>query len=318
MHVFLAGATGVLGRRIVSQLVARGHAVTGIARGAEKAGMLRGLGATAVEADLFDVEAVARVASGAEAVIHAATAIPVSGMRSARAWDANDRIRRDGTRALAAAAGRVGARVYLQQSVVWIRRGDDGRPYDESSPPAPSPLLQSAVDGEAIARRAGEERDFAVGVLRCGSFYAADAAHSRWMARELARRRLPIVGSGSTIFAPIHADDAAAAFVAGVEAGRAGTWHVVDDAPLPIGEFLRTFAAAVGAPPPRRVPAWLARLVAGRAAVDAATTSMRTTNRRAREELGWTPRFPTASDGLAEVVGRWRAEGFLPAEANPR
>ena len=311
MKIFVAGATGVLGRRLVRQFTERGHSVAGLVRSDEGAERVRRAGGVPVRADLFDAEALARAAEGAEVVIHAATSIPISPRGAKKAWAMNDRIRREGTRALTAAAAKVGARVYLQQSVVWVMRPPHDAPYTEATTPDPAPVLLSAVEGEAIAREAGERHGFAVGVLRCGMFYAADTGHTRMMAQELMKGRLPIIGRGENIAAPLHVDDAASAFVAAAEAGRAGIWHVIDMEPLPMGRLIRAFAEMLGAPPPRRVPVWLARLLAGKAAVDTMTASMRTTNAAFVRDVGWKPRYPTYREGLAEVIRSWREEGFL-------
>ena len=304
MHVFIAGATGVLGRGLTAELVRRGHRVTGLARGAEKAAVVSSLGGRAVEADLFDADALARAMEGADVVVHAATAIPTGlGARKPAAWVMNDRIRTAGTRALAEAAGRVGARRYLQQSVAWVvETAPDGPPFDESTPPRPPVLLRTAVEVEEIARGAGARHGFAVGVLRGGSFFGAETAHTRMMAEMLRARRFPVLGRGDSLVAPVHVDDAAAAFADAAESGLAGTWHVVDDEPVRSVELLRHFARLLGAPPPRHLPLWLARLLLGRAPVAALTTSMNTSNAKIRRELGWTPRHPTYREGLAQVV----------------
>jgi 2-alkyl-3-oxoalkanoate reductase len=315
MKVFIAGATGVLGRRMVAELARHGHEVVGMARGAEKAALVRSLGGEPAEVSLFDADALARAAEGAQVVVHAATAIP-TGMdaRSPRAWAVNDRIRREGTRALTRAAGLVGARRYIQQSVAWVVRTAPGGPfYDERTPADPSALLRSAVEGEEIAREAGDRHGFETAVLRGGGFYGADTAHSRVMAQLLLRRRLPVFGRGDYLLAPVHADDVASAFVVAAEAPSArGIWHVVDDEPVPAAEFFRRFAAAVGAPAPRRIPLWLAKLLLGRDPVEALTVSMNTSNAKIRRELGWAPRYPTSREGLAQMAAAWREEGFLP------
>lgn len=314
MRIFIAGATGVLGRRLVRGLSGRGHEVVGLARTEEKAAVVRDLGGRPARADLFDAEALTRVADGAEVVIHAATAIPTgANARSRKAWDANDRIRREGTRALASAADRVGARRYVQQSVAWVVRARPEDPfYDEDTPPDPPRLLRSAVEGEEIALEAGARGGFEVAVLRGGSFYGPDAAHSRNIAGLLLRRRMPILGKGDFRVALVHVDDAARAFALVATAPEAaGIWHVVDDEPVTFAAMLRTLAGLLGAPPPRRVPLWLARLVLGRDAVESLTTSMNTTNTKLTAALGWSPRFPTYREGLADAVRSWRREGFL-------
>ncbi|HEX2203631.1 MAG TPA: NAD-dependent epimerase/dehydratase family protein, partial [Longimicrobium sp.] len=315
MKIFIAGATGVLGRRMVAELAGRGHEVVGMARGEEKAALVRSLGGVPAQVSLFDADALARAADGAEVVVHAATAIP-TGMeaRSPKAWEANDRIRRDGTRALTEAAARVGARRYLQQSVAWVVRTAPGGPfYDESTPPDPPAPLVSAIDGERIALEAGAKHGFEAAVLRGGMFYGADTAHNRMMTELLLKRRLPILGRGDYLTAPIHADDVAGAFVLAAEAPRVtGTWHVVDDEPVTAAALFRRLAEAVGAPEPRRLPLWIAKLLLGRVVVEAMTVSMNTSNAKLRRELGWVPRYPTYREGIAQMVAAWREEGFLP------
>ena len=310
MRIFIAGATGVLGRRLVRQLRAHGHEVVGLARTPDGEQLVRASGGESRRADLFDPEALARAAEGSEVIVHAATAIPVKDRPSSADWDLNDRIRRDGTRALTAAAAMVGARLYVQQSIAWVARPPDGTFFDEDSPSYPDRITQSALDGEQIAREAGERQGFAVAVPRLGGFYGADAAHTRRLGAALAARRLPIVGRGDALWPMLHLDDAAGAVVTIVEAGRGGLWHVTDDQPATVAEVLTYFAARLGAPPPRRVPVWLARLVAGQHAVDFLTRSINTSNARFRREVGWSPRFPTYREGLEQVVEAWEAEGL--------
>jgi nucleoside-diphosphate-sugar epimerase len=242
-------------------------------------------------------------------VIHAATAIP-TGRAATRpsAWALNDRIRTDGTLALATAAGLVGATRYLQQSLAWVvERSPGGAPFDESTPPSPPRLLASAVEGEAVAREVGGRYGFDVAVLRNGVFYAPDSAHTLEMADNLRRRRPTVLGGGKYLVAPIHADDAARAFALAADARGDGLWHIVDDEPVEAIRFHRHFADLLDAPPPRRVPLWLARLAAGKDAVAAVTTSMHTSNARARAELGWVPTYPTHREGLRAVVEAWAA-----------
>lgn len=311
MTVFIAGATGVLGRRLIEQLRAHGHAVIGLARSPEGARAVESLGAVARRADLFDPDALARAADGAEVVIHAATAIPKKLRPRNSDWRANDRIRTAGTRALAECAARIDARLLLVQGVVWVARPPDGSPFDEDAPAHPDRVIRSMVDGEEIAREAGEHHGFGVGLLRFGWFYSPDAYHTRLFGREILRRRMPIIGRGDGLWARLHVDDAASALVAAAEANRRGLWHVVDDKPVTPADFLNAFAKRLRAPPPRRVPAWLARLVAGKYAVDFLTIPIHTSNARFRNDFGWAPRYPGFEEGLDQVVAAWRAEGFL-------
>lgn len=311
MRVFIAGATGVLGRALIRQLVGRGHSVLGLARNDEGARVVETLGGESRRGDIFDAESLARAAEGAEVVIHAATSIPTKSRTSARDWEMNDRIRRDGTRALASCAAKVGAKLYLQQSIVWLARPPDGSPFDETARPHADAVTLSAFDAEKISQEAGERAGFKVGVLRCGMFYGPDASHTRMMGEMLKKRRLPVIGRGDAELSCLHTDDAAGAFVAAAEGNRGGLWHVVDDENVKVGELLSYFAARLGAPAPLRVPVWLARLVAGRNATDFFTLSVRTSNALFRQDFGWSPRFPSYREGIDQVAQAWKAEGRL-------
>jgi nucleoside-diphosphate-sugar epimerase len=314
MKIFVAGATGVLGRSLVRQLVERGHRVLGLVRNEKGDRFLRAAGGECRTADLFDGESLARAAEGAEVLVHAATAIPTKRNPAAADWAMNDRIRREGTRALCGAAVRVGARALVLQSIVWVARPPDESPFDETSPAHPDPVAQSAFDAETIAREEGERYGFRTSVLRCGYFYGSGAAHTRMMGEEIAARRMPVIGPGDAVWANLHIDDAAAAFVTAAESPRAGLWHIVDDQPISVGEMLREWAAQLGAPKPRRVPVWLARWIVGALTVEFFTRSTRTSNARFRADFGWAPRFPSFRDGLRQVTEAWKEEGF-PAAA---
>src|SRR5438552_2797933 len=193
MRVFVAGATGVLGRRVVRQLVARGHVAVGLTRSESGDATVRSLGGEPRRADLFDADA--------------------------------------GARALTTAAGRVGAGAYLQQSVVWAVRGPEGALFDEDAPAAGDPILASALEGERIARDAGAKHGFRAAILRCGGFYSADGWHTRILAESLFRDRPVLVDGGTAVWSWLHAEDAASAFVAASEWPKQGVWHVVDDRP---------------------------------------------------------------------------------------
>ncbi len=243
-------------------------------------------------------------------IVHAATRIPAKARIHQWDWAENDRIRRAGTRALSQAAGRVGAQLYIQQSVVWVALPADGSLFDETAALSPSLYTASASEGEALAQDAGDHFGFRVAVLRCGSFYAADAAHTRMMGEAALRRRLPIVGAGTAIWANLHSDDASSAFVAAAEAGKDGLWHIVDDTPATAGDFVRELCRLLAAREPRRVPAWLATLFVGPSTTSLFTQSTRTTNARVRRDLAWAPRYPSYRDGLKQVTEAWKVEGF--------
>jgi nucleoside-diphosphate-sugar epimerase len=310
MRVLVAGASGDLGRALVRTFAASGDDVIGLVRSEASVAMVRALGGEAFAGDLYDAAQVAARVGSVDVVIHAVTAIPRgSVVRSARSWEANDRARTAGTRALTEVAARAGAHTYLQQSVAWVVRRAPGDPaYDVDTPADPPRLLMSAVEGERIARAAGARHGFAVGVLRGGAFYGADTAQSRGVADQLRRRALPVIGRGDSLVAPIHVDDMAAACLRAARLGRSGTWHIVDDSPLPFGDLLRHFASAIGAPPPRRMPRWLAKLALGEDALEALTSSMQTSNARARRELAWAPAHADVRAGSLEMAAEWQGE----------
>jgi nucleoside-diphosphate-sugar epimerase len=305
MNVFIAGSTGVLGRRLVRELTARRHAVTGLVRSREGEKLVASLGGQPRWASLFDADGLVHAAQGAEVVIHAATAIPAKPRTSPSDWDANDRIRREGTQALATCAGRIGAKLYIQQSVVWVACPADGSEFDENTTPHPGPIEQSALDAERCAQEIAARWGFKACVLRCGWFYGPDSSHTKMFGRELARRRLPIIGQGKAVWSCLHLDDAAGSFVAAAEAGTAGLWHVTDNEPVTVREYMLALAQRLGARPPRSIPVWLARLFAGKQAVEFFTRSMRTTGARFEREIGWSPKYPSYREGLDQVVAAW-------------
>ncbi len=316
MKVFIAGASGVLGRRLIRQLTARGHSVIGQVRSAKAESVVKAAGGEPWHADLFDADSLSKAAEGCDTVIHAATSIPTKRKPAPADWAMNDHIRRKGTRCLTEAAGRVGARAYLQQSIAWIARPKDDSAFDEDSPVVPDPAIQSAIDAETIAREAGSLDGFTVAILRAGYFYDSESAHTRMIADGLRKRQMPIIGTGDAAWAMIHTDDATSAFVAVAEQPKNGVWHVVDNELVTVRAFLSEFAARLGAPPPRRIPVWLAKWLAGEQALAYFTRSTRTTNARLRRDFAWTPRYPTYREGLDQIVAAWKAESSSGAAAS--
>lgn len=306
MKVFIAGASGVLGRRLVRQFVARGHSVIGQVRSPKTESAVREAGGEPRHADLFDAESLARAAEGCDTVIHAATAIPTKQKTTPADWAMNDHIRRKGTRCLTEAAAKIGAKTYLQQSIVWVARPKDESPFSEDFPTVPEAAIQSAIDAEAIAREAESAEGFTVLILRCGFFYDSESAHTHMLADALRKRQMPIIGGGEAMWAMIHTDDAASAYVSAAEKPKSGVWHIVDNELVQVRTFLKEFSSRLGAPAPRRVPVWLAKWLAGEQAAEYFTRSVRTTNTRFRRDFDWAPRFPTYREGLDEIVGAWK------------
>lgn len=315
MRIFVAGATGVLGKRLVRQFRERDHEVVGLSRDEEGDEIVRQGGGRPHRGDILEESTLLEGARGSDVLIHAATAIPTSTKPSREEWEQNDRIRRRGTRNLTRVATRVGADQYLQQSITWVARQPDGSAFDEDAEVHPDRITQSALDGEHIAREMGNEHDPRVGIIRCGWFYSADSYHVRELGSRLAKRQFPILGGGllglrDATVSFIHVEDAARAFVRAAEVEADGLWHIVDDRPVTVAEFLREFARRLDAPGPYRIPAWMVRPLIGSYHARFFTTSKPTTNRRARQELDWGPKHPTVGDGIDEVVSRWEEEGF--------
>ncbi|WP_331235972.1 NAD-dependent epimerase/dehydratase family protein [Natronorarus salvus] len=312
--VFVAGATGVLGRRLVDRLTDVGYGVVGLVRDDAGAESVRSGGGLPHRGDVLDRGSIGEGVEGADVVINAATAIPTGTKPTAAEWERNDRIRREGTRNLAVVAAAEGVDRFVQQSVVWVARQSDGSAFDERAEPTPDRTTESAVDAERIAREVGRDGVGDVTVLRGGWFYAPDSAQTRAIAESLLSGEMPIVGGGllgrrDAVVSTIHADDAATAYVRAIEDGASGTFHV-DDRPVTVATFLRTFADALDAPEPRRVPGWLARFAVGRDTVRFLTSSMPTTNDRFREVAAWEPTYPTVEEGVAAIVERWGREGY--------
>jgi nucleoside-diphosphate-sugar epimerase len=309
VRVFVAGATGAIGRPLVRQLLESGHEVTGMTRSEERAEAVRASGAHAVVCDALDAGAVQRamVESAPEAVVHQLTDLPQEfSMRYG--YGETSRLRTDGTRNLLDGARAAGAGRFVAQSIAFI--------YDPSAAPvndedAPTLAGSEGAFGEAVEAVLELERtvtgaeDLDGLALRYGFFYGPGTWYARGtkMAREVERRRFPIVGDGGGIFSFIHVDDAAAATVAALERGAPGVYNVVDDEPAPMREWLPAFAEALGAGPPRRVPLWLAKLVAGRATAGMSTVMRGASNAKAKRELGWTPRYASWRQGFREGLG---------------
>lgn len=309
-RIFVAGATGVLGRRLVEQFVRRGHDVVGLTRDRAGDRVVAERGGDPKRGDVFDRDSVRDAAEGANVIVHAATAIPTATRPTRAAWRRNDAVRIDGARNLVAVARAVDASKLLLQSVVWVARRPDGSQFDESAPTNPDRTTRSAAEAERVVREGARDRSFDAVVLRGGWFYAHDAPHTVDFRDRLQSGDLPVVGAGvrgqrSATLSLVHPDDMAAAFVAAAEADVTGTFHVVDDRPVSLATFLTAFADRLDAPEPSRVPGWLARFVVGSDAVRFLTQSMPTSNERLRAAVDWAPRYPTYREGLDQVTAAW-------------
>jgi 2-alkyl-3-oxoalkanoate reductase len=300
MKLFVAGATGVLGRPTVARLAEAGHDVRAVARTPAKAELVRRLGATPVEADLFDPASVRRVVDRCEAVLHLATSIPPTRRAVRRsAWAMNDRLRRVATRVLVDAALDAGADRFVKEAIAFVYEGDGDRWLDEESPVLDTPVIASAFDAEREVARFSDGGGTGV-VLRFGLFHGPEASTTDDALR-LAKLRVafPMIGDGNDWFPTIHTDDAADAVVAALRA-PAGLYNATGPAATK-REFTDAFSAAFGLPRLRLLPAALAR-AGGRAAVTHMLRSQRVSARRFTEATGWGPRHGDIRTSWAAVA----------------
>ena len=298
MRVFVAGASGVLGRRVVPLLVAAGHDVSALARSDGRAALLGGLGATPVRAEVFDPDAMVRAVAGHEVVCNLATHIPATkSMAMPGAWAENDRIRSEGSRNLVDGALAAGAARYVQESIAFLYRDGGEGWLDESSPIDPIANLRSAPVAEANAARFSASGATGV-ILRFAAFYGPDSNATLDMIR-LARRRIALGAGPDAYMSSITTDDAAAAVVSSL-AAPAGLYNVGDDEPVTRRDFFAALAGALGVGPSRIAPAGLARLGGSKASV--LVRSQRVSNGAFVEATGWKPAQRSVREGWPVVV----------------
>jgi len=321
MRVFIAGASGAIGTRLVAQLIERGHEVVGSSRSPERAERVRALGAEPIVLDLLDPDAVRRAVFEVEpeAIVHQATAL--ADVRFSKNLDESfaqtNRLRREGTDALLAAAREAGVHRFVVQSFASMRYARVGGPVKSED----DPLDVTPVAGMAETTAAMSYLDQAVteagGIaLRYGNFYGAT---NDGLIEPVRRRQFPIVGDGGGVSSFIHLEDAAGATVIALEHDGPATYNIVDDEPAPVREWLPVLAEALGAKPPRHFPVWLARMFAGEPGVMLGTEARGASNAKAKRELGWTLRYPSWRQGFAEAYAAQAAstsEPRSPAPAN--
>jgi nucleoside-diphosphate-sugar epimerase len=307
MRVFVAGATGAVGRRLVPQLVAAGHAVVALTRVQSRAAAIAAAGAEPAVGDVFNRDGLLAIVRAAvpDAIIHQLTDLPaaMNPRKLDETYERNNRVRREGTRNLLAAAVQSGVKRFVVQSMATWYRPEGGRLKSESDPlwsDGPEPI------GEAVRTLATMEtsvmRETPIGiVLRYGGFYGAGTWYAPGgdIARRMKSRGFPVIAHGAGITSFVHVDDAASAVVSALNARSSAVYNVVDDEPAPAAEWMPVYAAAIGAPRPLRVPAFVARLMIGKALTMWMTTMRGASNAKIAAELGWRPSHTTWRTGLA-------------------
>jgi nucleoside-diphosphate-sugar epimerase len=313
MRLFVAGATGAIGKQLLPRLAAAGHEVHGMTRSASKQAMLEELGAVPVIADALDPDQVAEAVARAkpDVIVHELTAIPAKpDMRHpGRAFAPTNRLRTDGTDYLLSAGHAVGVRRFVAQSNGAFPYARTGGPVkSEEDPLDPTPPREMR-EGWAAIRHLEDAvlgADWTEGiVLRYGGFYGpgTSLAPDADEVELIRKRRFPLVGDGGGVWSFIHVADAADATVAAVEHGGRGVYNIVDDDPAPVAQWLPALAAELGAKKPMRVPRFIGRLFAGEYGVLMMTEIRGASNAKAKRELGWRPAHPSWRQGFAELFG---------------
>jgi nucleoside-diphosphate-sugar epimerase len=317
MRVFVVGASGAIGTRLVPQLIERGHEVIGSARSPHKAERLRGLGAESVVLDALDARAVREAVAAAQpdAIVHQATALTGLGdfKHFDRTFAQTNRLRTEGTDNLLAAAREAGVGRLVAQSNANHRYDRKGGPVNsEDDPLDPNPV--AAMRESAAAMDYVEKAVTGAGgiALRYGIFYGEPDDE---LVQAVRARKYPIVGNGAGVWSWIHLDDAATATVLALEHDGPAVYNIVDDEPAPNSEWLPELARILGAKPPQRFPRLLGRLFAGEAPVVMATESRGASNAKAKRELGWTLRYPSWRQGFAAVNTTPTAASAAPRSA---
>jgi 2-alkyl-3-oxoalkanoate reductase len=327
MKVFVAGATGAVGRRLVPLLVARGYDVVAMTRSSGQEQVARAMGAEPVVADGLDRAAVmtALTRSKPEVVVNQMTAL--AGVTSLRRFDKafalTNRLRTEGTDHLVAGAQAAGARRLIAQSFGnwnYERTGSGPKTEDDPLDPAPPVNQRESLDAIRHLERTVVGANGAEGVaLRYGNLYGPGTgfALDGSIAALIRKRRLPIIGAGDGVWSFVHIDDAATAVVAAIDGGAAGIYNIVDDEPAAVADWLPELARVLHAKPPRRIPVWLGRIPSGEVGVSMMTRIRGASNDKAKRELGWTPAFRSYREGFATGLGVLplpRRGGASPAE----
>ena len=314
MKVFVAGATGALGKQLVPKLVGSGHDVWGTTRSESRAALVSDLGARPVVLDALDADAVGEAVSAVEpdVIVHQLTALSgaLDLRRFERTFAQTNRLRTEGTDILLSAARAAGTRRFVAQSYAgWPSARSGGPVKTEEDPLDMDPPAAVRTTSEAIRylERAVTQADWIEGVvLRYGGFYGPGTSLELdppgEMLEMIRKRKFPIVGAGGGVWSFIHIEDAGEATLRAVESGAPGRDNVVDDEPARVSEWLPAASAALHAKPPMRVPRWLGRIIAGEAAAVMMTEIRGAPNGKAKREFGWQPRHPSFARALAEEI----------------
>ena len=314
MRIFVAGATGAVGRSLIPRLVSAGHSVVGLTRSSSKTPIVRRLGAEAVVANGLDARDIlsAVVAARPDIIVHEMTDLKgVSDLRKFdRTFAVSNRLRMEGTDYLLAAAREAGVKRFIAQSFCgwpYERSGEPVKSEDDPLDPDPPLELRRTLDAIRYLESTVTGATHLDGiVLRYGAFYGRDTGMlDGALVQQVRRRFAPVIGDGNGWWSFLHIDDAAAATALAIERGKRGEiYNIVDDEPAPVREWLPALARMLGARPPLHAPLWLGRLLAGDHLVTMMTEARAGSNAKAKRELAWRPAHPSWRQGFAEVIQR--------------
>lgn len=307
MRIFLAGATGAMGKQLVPRLVNAGHEVWGTTRSESKRAVIKEMGATAIVVDALDADQVGGAVAEAEpeVIIHQLTAIGSIDIRNFdRSFAPTNRLRTDGTDYLLAAGRAVGVKRFIAQSYTawpYARTGGPVKTEEDPLDPTPAPKLRESLNAIRHLESAVTGAEWTDGiVLRYGGFYGPGTSlypgGEQW--EQVRKRKFPVVGDGGGIWSFVHIADAAEATAIAVERGRRGIYNIVDDDPAPVADWLPALAEKIGAPKPWRVPKFIGRLAAGEVGAVMMTEIRGASNAKAKRELGWRPRHQSWREGF--------------------
>jgi nucleoside-diphosphate-sugar epimerase len=307
MKVFVAGASGALGKPVVRELIARRHEVVGMTSTESKRWMVEGLGASAVVGDVFDAAAMVELVRSAEpeGVVNLASKWSVYPTRISQVTPANE-IREQGARNVVAAAAAAGVRRYLNESMVFVYGyGDHSQPLSEDQPPGQERrrglqrVIEAIVAAEHVVRERSEQGEIEGACMRFGFFHGRHADSTQRMFDLVRKRRLPLIGTGDSVRSWIELEDAASAVVDALERAPAGSvYNVVDDEPVVMRDYIGEIARLTGSKPARRMPYWLVNIGASYVAPAFGRGRLPISNAKLKQELGWSPRYPTYRDAL--------------------
>ncbi|MGH2709625.1 MAG: NAD-dependent epimerase/dehydratase family protein [Actinomycetota bacterium] len=312
MRVFVAGATGAIGKTLVPRLVEAGHEVHGMTRSESKQGTVAELGAVPVVADALDPDQVAEAVGKAkpDVIVHQLTALAGKGLRGLKHRVAmTNRLRTEGTDNLLSAGRAVGVRRFVAQSnyALYARTGGPVKSEEDPVDPSPPGKLREGLAAIRHLEQAVLDARWTEGiVLRYGGFYGpgTNMTPGGDLFEMIRKRRFPMIGDGGAVWSFIQIADAVEATVAAVEHGTRGVYNIVDDDPAPVSEWLPALARTLGAKKPLRVPRFVVRLFAGEAGVVMMTEARGASNAKAKRELDWRPAYPSWREGFVTAPQR--------------